>query len=104
MQWSPTQCLLGEHVVWERRKADSLCHNPVEREVRTAESPCECTEQDYECDYCFERNATGGCSVEPTTICRAYAANPHQFCALDDVEQVSRGRGLGLEKALTRGW
>ncbi|CAH1258734.1 SORCS3 [Branchiostoma lanceolatum] len=59
--WVPSdqlgrQCLLGERKVYERRKMDSECYNGrnYEREINT--TVCQCTPEDFECDYGFQRS------------------------------------------------
>jgi hypothetical protein len=78
--WSPgKKCLLGEHVVWSRRRPDAQCHNPTEFEAKAMESPCQCTEADYECDFCFEASSNGSCQAQPTNACQQFARSPESL-------------------------
>jgi hypothetical protein len=80
-QWSPGTCLLGEHVVWSRRKPSAQCHNPTEHRVSKLETPCECTDSDYECDFCYELAPNRKCAVQTSKVCQALIAHPESvFC------------------------
>jgi len=54
-QWSPlgSKCLLGERYVYTRRKQDRPCAVNLEHESKEVISSCPCTEEDYECDFCY---------------------------------------------------
>lgn len=60
--WSPNdgraghECLLGKKVVYVRRKRNSECYNGVAFERITQVKFCDCTDEDYECDYGFARS------------------------------------------------
>ena len=52
-QWSPTDnprldCLLGSKMVFERRRAHSLCFNGHDYEREISQVNCSCTIEDYE--------------------------------------------------------
>jgi hypothetical protein len=80
--WSPAQCLLGRHIVWQRRKPDSNCHNPIEREIESMETSCVCTEDDFECDFCYEIDPLHNkCVLTNTQTCQRLAAAPQAACA-----------------------
>eukprot|EP00743_Colponemidia_sp_Colp-15_P002319 GILK01002514.1.p1 GENE.GILK01002514.1~~GILK01002514.1.p1 ORF type:complete len:898 (+),score=135.65 GILK01002514.1:39-2696(+) len=60
--WSPSgaslsgrKCLMGRQVSYTRRKQQSACFNGQEYERRELVKNCDCTEEDYECDYGYER-------------------------------------------------
>ena len=59
--WSPydgrhgQNCLLGRKISYIRRKRDSECYNGVRFESYMDVNNCECTEEDYECDFGFIR-------------------------------------------------
>lgn len=58
-QWSPfdmagSNCFLGQKTIYTRRKRESECYNPVTYEPKKSNGVCECAQQDYECDYCYE--------------------------------------------------
>ncbi|CAH1783310.1 unnamed protein product [Owenia fusiformis] len=48
-------CLLGKKEVFKRLKKDSMCKNGYTHEVNKQESTCECTYDDYECDFAYIR-------------------------------------------------
>eukprot|EP00301_Raphidiophrys_heterophryoidea_P025845 c8766_g1_i1.p1 GENE.c8766_g1_i1~~c8766_g1_i1.p1 ORF type:complete len:832 (-),score=166.43 c8766_g1_i1:209-2704(-) len=63
--WSPTggsqsKCLLGRQVHYTRRKRAEECFNGFEHERQTFIQNCPCTEDDYECDYGYERQGLDG--------------------------------------------
>eukprot|EP00914_Ancora_sagittata_P014525 GHVO01028384.1.p1 GENE.GHVO01028384.1~~GHVO01028384.1.p1 ORF type:complete len:816 (-),score=140.45 GHVO01028384.1:141-2588(-) len=67
--WSPSdvhekQCLLGRHVTYTRRKRSSECFNGKEFKPKINKFHCECTPDDYECEFGFSRRVGG-------TECRA---------------------------------
>lgn len=60
--WSPNderaggQCLLGQHLVFERRKSGDCCFNGKEYEREINISSCACGEDDFECDFGFKHH------------------------------------------------
>eukprot|EP00300_Choanocystis_sp_HF-7_P006259 c14588_g2_i1.p1 GENE.c14588_g2_i1~~c14588_g2_i1.p1 ORF type:complete len:820 (+),score=183.65 c14588_g2_i1:31-2490(+) len=62
--WSPTdgmsKCLLGRQVQYTRRKRAEECFNGEEYERQTFVSNCPCSEENYECDWGFERQGLDG--------------------------------------------
>jgi hypothetical protein len=60
--WSPNdgraghECLLGKKVVYVRRKRQAECFNGLTFERKTDVKFCDCTDEDYECDYGFARS------------------------------------------------
>ncbi|KAL0469081.1 signal sequence binding protein [Neurospora intermedia] len=55
-------CIMGHTQTYPRRKKDAKCF--LKKEFKLAEvetKDCDCTDQDYECDYNFERNDKGIC-------------------------------------------
>ena len=65
--WAPSdhlggqKCLLGHQVRYTRRKRSSACFNGQEYERAEFRKHCACAEEDYECDYGFERDDRGAC-------------------------------------------
>jgi hypothetical protein len=56
--WSPTDnenvdCLLGQKLVYERRRADAHCFNGRDYEREISTEICPCSIMDYECDFGF---------------------------------------------------
>jgi hypothetical protein len=50
-------CLMGQKQYYQRRRANAKCFMKKEFEDPEVETePCECTDDDYECDYNFERS------------------------------------------------
>ena len=71
-RWSPHdgrlagKCLLGHRTEYTRRKRESQCFNPEALERVEVKENCECTEEDFECDYGYMRKVTGGpCVPDP---------------------------------------
>jgi hypothetical protein len=60
--WHPggNDCVLGERVVYRRRKPAAQCHADTQPPASTA--PCECEVSDYECDFCYARVGRGPCA------------------------------------------
>ncbi|KAK4189727.1 hypothetical protein QBC35DRAFT_379527 [Podospora australis] len=69
-------CLMGHTQSFHRRKKDAECFLKQEFKHAVAETKnCPCTEQDYECDFNFERDGDGKCVqrgpiVPPKDACR----------------------------------
>ena len=61
--WSPSggisghNCLLGLKTIYVRRKREATCFNSQEFERSKIIEICHCTDEDYECDWGFERSA-----------------------------------------------
>ena len=71
-------CLMGQKQYYQRRKADAKCFMKKEFEDPKVETePCECTDDDYECDYNFERSEDrkecnrAGAMVIPDGACKS---------------------------------
>jgi hypothetical protein len=85
--WSPddgtrTNCTLGQHVSYTRRKADADCFNPAAFEPEVVGSTCPCQESDYECGYCFRLDESTqppscrytcpvGSATDPPPVCES---------------------------------
>lgn len=75
--WAPSEgttpvnglnCQLGRQVIYQRRKPSAQCWNPqIDHIVNT--TACECIEDDWECDFGYERASNGSCYLvmEPPT-------------------------------------
>jgi len=53
-------CLLGHDITYRRRRQNSYCANIPNMQKTLAYKNCSCTEDDWECDYGFERK-DGSC-------------------------------------------
>ncbi|KAI2616437.1 Oligoxyloglucan reducing end-specific cellobiohydrolase [Hypomontagnella submonticulosa] len=67
--WSPKHpsqkdgCLFGHKNFYLRKKTDRKCYNPNDlRQLHGVEN-CECTREDYECDYNYEMGSHGQCKL-----------------------------------------
>jgi Sortilin, neurotensin receptor 3,/Sortilin, neurotensin receptor 3, C-terminal len=64
-KWTPNdgrmghECLMGHKTIYIRRKRESQCYNGQLFERKTIVEHCDCTEDDYECDFGFARAAPG---------------------------------------------
>jgi len=71
--WEPSDsrgdlCLLGRKTSYTRRIQTKDCQNPPAfRSTREAIQNCSCTEENYECDYCFVRNEFNECVLDTET-------------------------------------
>ncbi len=70
--WSPThplmpdsQCLFGHVSQYLRKKTDRACYNGFRIQHLYNTQNCSCTRRDYECDYNFEFDNHGQCSLVP---------------------------------------
>jgi len=85
--WSPNgkispYCLLGRQVTYTRRKRDAQCFNKEDHDLWISRKRCECTEEDWECDFGYARNGAGPClpvgqkaldlAVSPPGHCDSY--------------------------------
>src|SRR5690606_4756233 len=65
--WTPTnykgdKCVFGRKARYIRRKREAACFNSQEYDKKIFVEPCECTEDDWECDIGFYRkNDDGQC-------------------------------------------
>jgi len=61
-------CQLGKQVLYQRRKPSAQCWNPNVDHVYNV-TACTCTEDDWECDFGYERLGNGSCilDMEPTS-------------------------------------
>lgn len=64
-KWSPNDgraghdCLMGHKTIYIRRKREAQCYNGLMFERKTIVEHCDCTENDYECDFGFARAGPG---------------------------------------------
>jgi hypothetical protein len=60
--WTPNdgragkECLLGKKIVYVRRKREAECYNGLTFERKTEVKYCDCSDEDYECEYGFARS------------------------------------------------
>lgn len=59
-KWSPSRCLLGADITYERRKQDAQCFNGRAYDREVTNTSCKCTLADFECEYGFFKGV-GGC-------------------------------------------
>lgn len=66
--WSPRRkedgstCYFGHTDTYKRRKPDAKCFiNKVWEDLKFDESPCECEDSDFECNFGFMENSKGEC-------------------------------------------
>ncbi|KAI1154791.1 hypothetical protein F4825DRAFT_146362 [Nemania diffusa] len=81
--WSPEHplqphgCLFGHRNRYLRKKKDRACYNEQKLQLVYDFETCECTRQDYECDYNYELDNHNYCSLvdglrpkDPEQVCR----------------------------------
>ena len=76
--WSPYdgrqsggKCLLGHQVRYTRRRRASQCYNGEVYERVEFRKNCPCAEEDYECDFGYERSSDAGPCVAIMSMSRA---------------------------------
>ncbi|KAI5865000.1 Oligoxyloglucan reducing end-specific cellobiohydrolase [Durotheca rogersii] len=79
----PNNCLFGHKNYYLRKKKDRKCYNGDKLTHLYRVEDCECTRQDFECDYNFEMHNHGQCKLveglkplDPVQVCRE---NPDEF-------------------------
>ncbi|EFX03545.1 vacuolar protein sorting [Grosmannia clavigera kw1407] len=70
--WSPShplmpqsQCLFGHVTQYLRKKSDRTCYNGFRLQHLYNTENCTCSRRDYECDYNYELDNHGQCSLVP---------------------------------------
>ncbi|KAI2625140.1 hypothetical protein GGS21DRAFT_309303 [Xylaria nigripes] len=73
----PNGCLFGHKNQYLRKKNDRSCYNTRKLQEVYAFELCECTRQDYECDYNYELDSHNYCTLveglrpkDPEQVCR----------------------------------
>jgi len=81
-------CVLGHKLLFKRKKPNSICENgsPYDRVFNV--TYCNCTKNDYECDYGFERTDSQRCVMEKGM---SYRDIRSLECANGDATYVSTG-------------
>ncbi|RYP73745.1 hypothetical protein DL771_003458 [Monosporascus sp. 5C6A] len=78
----PNGCLFGHKNQYLRKKKDSKCYNDKPLRQLVNVENCECTRQDFECDYNFELNNHNQCELveglEPMSAERYCAEHPDE--------------------------
>jgi len=65
---SDDNCLFGHVAQYHRKKPESQCYNGQEiryRHLHAIARNCTCTRRDFECDYNYERQSDGSCTLVP---------------------------------------
>lgn len=70
------ECVMGRHLVYVRRKPSAHCYAAKMAQVPVLETPCVCTESDWECDVCFVR----GPMVDLRTLGECVEEHQEAFC------------------------
>ena len=93
--WTPTdgrvggtKCLLGHQVRYTRRRRASQCFNGEQYERVEFRKRCACAEEDYECDFGYERSTDNG----PCVAIMATSSAPPKMCS--GYYEVSNGYRL----------
>ncbi|KAI1214041.1 Oligoxyloglucan reducing end-specific cellobiohydrolase [Annulohypoxylon truncatum] len=73
----PNGCLFGHKNQYLRKKKDRKCYNSYKLQHLYNVENCECTRQDFECDYNFEMDNHGHCALveglkplDPEQVCK----------------------------------
>jgi len=75
--------------MYTRRKRDAQCFNPNDKENVVFVKNCNCTEQDWECDFGYQETITNGQRL--CRLVRAPPRDPPQTCPANTVYYVSKG-------------
>ncbi|KAL2018889.1 hypothetical protein VTK56DRAFT_314 [Thermocarpiscus australiensis] len=81
--WSPKHplqqdgCLFGHISQYLRKKADRKCYNDFRLQPLYGKDNCTCTRADFECDYNYELDAFGQCSL----VAGLSPPDPQAWCA-----------------------
>jgi len=93
--WAPyggrldEKCILGHRISYVRRKRSAECYNGVKFEHPISIENCECTEEDYECDYGFARK--NQLSNSPCIAQVNISYTPPSTCTLGGSYSVTSG-------------
>ncbi|CAI7997763.1 VPS10 domain-containing receptor SorCS2 [Geodia barretti] len=71
MPWdlrSGTDCILGVTVTIERRRAQTCCLNGRDYDREVSIEICQCNEEDFQCDYGYERLSLSGLCVRDPDV------------------------------------
>ncbi|TGJ82716.1 hypothetical protein E0Z10_g6040 [Xylaria hypoxylon] len=97
--WSPEHplqpdgCLFGHRNWYLRKKKDRTCYNDQKLQEVDKFETCECTRQDYECDYNYELDAHNYC----TLVDGLQPKDPEQICR-DDPKAIEYPERTGLRR------
>eukprot|EP01114_Cavostelium_apophysatum_P022306 TRINITY_DN8026_c0_g2_i1.p1 TRINITY_DN8026_c0_g2~~TRINITY_DN8026_c0_g2_i1.p1 ORF type:complete len:746 (+),score=148.66 TRINITY_DN8026_c0_g2_i1:29-2266(+) len=61
------KCILGHDTTYLRRKPSSQCDSPDNFNFIKSQTNCNCTVDDYECDYGYEQTISGKCVYTEST-------------------------------------
>ncbi|KAI8944960.1 hypothetical protein F4801DRAFT_598607 [Xylaria longipes] len=89
----PKSCLFGHKNWYLRKKKGRTCYNERKLQQVYDSETCECTRQDYECDYNFELDSHGYC----TLVDGLRPKDPLQVCR-DDPEAIEYHEPTGLRR------
>lgn len=93
--WTPydgrhgQSCLLGHKISYSRRKQGAECYNGLKYESQLDYENCQCTEEDFECDFGFARKDVNSNSPCLPFINVSYA--PPTSCPSGSTYTVSNG-------------
>eukprot|EP01117_Protostelium_nocturnum_P007371 TRINITY_DN2640_c0_g1_i1.p2 TRINITY_DN2640_c0_g1~~TRINITY_DN2640_c0_g1_i1.p2 ORF type:complete len:780 (-),score=223.58 TRINITY_DN2640_c0_g1_i1:514-2853(-) len=107
-KWTPTNgkdathCLLGKSNTYKRRKTSEKCFTGSSIERVAESSICPCGVEDYECDFCHERQ--GGSSI-CSLVCDEKEFRSKEAKCIDGYQSISQGYRLimGTECDVSKG-
>ncbi|KAI1336416.1 vacuolar protein sorting [Xylariaceae sp. FL0016] len=86
----PNGCLFGHKNQYLRKKPGRECYNDEELPILYNAQTCECTRQDFECDYNFEMDNHGQCQL----VEGLQPKDPSQACRDPDVTEYYEPSGF----------
>jgi hypothetical protein len=102
--WTPTDgrqsgrnCIMGRELTYTRRRPTSECFNGEQYERKVIKNPCECTEEDYECEFGFRRKVDSKICEHMGQFMEGTSCASNGFIVLDSHRKVP-GNGC------TSGW
>eukprot|EP00002_Diphylleia_rotans_P011359 TRINITY_DN2246_c0_g1_i2.p1 TRINITY_DN2246_c0_g1~~TRINITY_DN2246_c0_g1_i2.p1 ORF type:complete len:688 (-),score=116.94 TRINITY_DN2246_c0_g1_i2:832-2895(-) len=104
--WTPSDgergCILGHKLYVTRRKGDAACFNGVDQEKVTVVENCQCTREDFECEYGYietddNKCVPDGANREPDPESRIVKTNtPPANCPSGEKYYVTSGYDFNL--------
>jgi hypothetical protein len=81
-------CLLGREVTYTRRRPTSECFNGEQYERKVVKNPCDCSEEDYECEFGFRRKVDSKICEHMGQFMEGTTCGSNGFVVLDSHRKV----------------
>lgn len=107
--WSPSdgrpdgsKCLLGHQVRYTRRRRAAACFNGEEYERSEFRKTCPCADEDYECEFGYERSSDSGPCVAVMAISTAPPAECRGSYTISNGYRLVAGDTCDASKGIDR--